>query len=130
MKCTEDKETNVGLRTHVGLEPGGVLQDLRLQVPRLGRPRPLDDGERQPVIRVVTPVLRAELREVGRVEVGSPEHLLGRRGVRRARGRLIPGKGFSTSFSVIKIVLCRVIQSKTCGFLMEHPVLSIENATY
>ena len=51
--------------THIRLEPGGVLQDLRLQVPRLRRPRPIVHGVRQTVLRVVTPVLRGQvLREV------------------------------------------------------------------
>ena len=67
-----------------------MLQDLRLQVPGLRRPRPVVHGVRQPVVRVVTPLLRGgQLREVG-----APAELdLGRRGERRARGGLVPGAG-------------------------------------
>ena len=77
--------------THVRLEPRGVLQDLRLQVPGLGRPRAIVDRVGEPVLRVVAPRLGLrQLREVAKV--GAPAELnLGRRGERRAGGGLVPG---------------------------------------
>ena len=45
-------------RTHVGLKPCRVLENLCLQVPRLRRPRPLVHRVGEPVVRVVAPLLR------------------------------------------------------------------------
>ena len=77
-----------GNKTHVRLEAGRVLQDLRLQVPGLGRARPVVHGVGEAVVRVEAPLLRAELREVAAAELN-----LGGRGERGARSRLVPWAG-------------------------------------
>ena len=65
-----------------------MLKDLRLQVPGLGRPRPVVHGVGEAVVRVVAPLLRSELREVAAAEL-----YLGGRGERGTRSRFVPWAG-------------------------------------